>query len=103
MAISVNGKINTGLMEEIEQMVENKLQTFQKISIFLEIEEGMSFPAALKDVKFHLKFKGRFDKVAIVTERELLQKFMEVKDFFLDSEIKTFEKEDRIAAMNWVM
>lgn len=101
----INSEIDEEKMEEILYEVKNRIKVVTPISIYLEDEsdEGISVRGFLKALEFHFSHSKDLYKLAIVSNDKLTQKSMEIKDLLVPTKVKSFDREDRMSAMNWVM
>ena len=101
----VNQEIGQEKIEEILSALKERVEEVSPISLYVEDEsdEGISLAAFFKAVSFHFSHSKDLEKIAIVTNDKKFQKSMEMKDLLVSSDIKCFEKEKRLQAMNWVM
>ena len=103
--VRMKGKISTEDIEKIASYIEEKLQDFEKLSIYVEVEtfEGISIDAFFKDIKFGIKNFSRFDKKAVVTDKSWMRKVGDFSDrLFSSIEIKCFSFDQKDEAVKWV-
>lgn len=103
--VRMKGKIETEDIEKIAEYIEGKLNDFDKLSIYVEVEsfEGISIDAFFKDLKFGIKNFNKFDKKAVVTDKSWMKKLGEVSDkLFSNIEIKCFSFDQKEDAVKWV-
>ncbi len=101
----ISGKIEKPDLDQVIAAIEKKLQKVDKIGIYVELEsfDGISFDALADDVKFALANLNRFDKKAVVSEEEWVEKAAEFADkVFSGIEIRHFSPEEREKAKKWV-
>ncbi|PRX52369.1 SpoIIAA family protein [Salegentibacter salegens] len=101
----INEEIDQKKIEEILSEIKDRLENVSPICLYIEDEsdEGISLGGFLKAVKFHFSHSEDLYKMAIVTDDKLFKKSMDVKDFIVPADVKSFEKKERMKAMNWVM
>lgn len=101
----VKTEIDQEKMEEILSEVKNRIKVVTPICIYLEDEsdDGISVRGFLKAIEFHFSHSKDIDKLAVVSDDKLTQKSMEMKDLIVPAKVKSFERRDRLKAMNWVM
>ena len=105
IGLSLDGKIQTEDIELVASICENRFDKFEKLSIYVEIEsfEGLSIEAFFKDLKFGIKNFGKFDKKAVVTDKNWVKKLGEVSDkLFSSIEIRCFSFDEIDEARSWV-
>lgn len=91
-------------VEKLEAKLIEKLNNFEKINLYVEdtSHADVSLRAILKSVPFRLKTAKRYGRVAVVTDRTWLQVVSNVERLFVDAEIRIFEGERRLEALQWV-
>ena len=101
----VKTEIDQEKMEEILSEVKNRIKVVTPICIYLEDEsdDGISVRGFLKAIEFHFSHSKDIDKLAVVSDDKLTHKSMEMKDLIVPAKVKSFERRDRVKAMNWVM
>ncbi|HEY9184496.1 MAG TPA: STAS/SEC14 domain-containing protein [Salegentibacter sp.] len=101
----VNEEIDKNKMEDILAAIKDRLEVVSPICLYLEdtSDEGISIPAFLKTLEFHFSHPQDFEKIAVVTNDKLFKKSMELKNHLVLAKVKTFERKDRLNAMNWVI
>ncbi len=102
----IKGKIDADDFDRIAAFIEQHLKTHDKLRVFAEIEsiEGMSLEAFLKDLKFGFKNYNRFEKAAVITDKDWLRKVVEIEDkLFPGTEMKFFPLAEKEAAMEWLV
>jgi len=101
----VDGQIQTADFDRIADMVEEKLKSHRKLRMYAEIKslKGMTLEAFLKDLKFKIKHHDRFEKAAIVSDKDWLRKIVDVEDKVLNGiEMKSFTLSEEQDAMAWI-
>ena len=105
VGIRISGKIERADMEKIIGGVKAKFAQNEKLGVYVELEsfEGISFEALIQDLKFGLPNIRRFNKKAVVSQKEWLGKIAEISDrVFPGIEIRHFPFEQKEEAMEWV-
>lgn len=104
VGIIIDDDVDRRMLGEIHDLLRNKFQQTAAINLYLELKPGIGVPVPLlvKDLIFQLRHKGKFHKLAIVTDLDLLRNLMKFRDLLLDAEVETFTHQNRIAAMNWI-
>lgn len=104
VGILVDSDINNEVIDEIHAEILAKLEENETINLFVEIEKGhhVSFTSLLKDLIFKLDHAKQFTKIAMVTDLNWLSTIMSMKDLIMKAEVRTFDNEQRLEAMNWI-
>lgn len=101
----VDGQIQAADFDRIADMVEEKLKSHRKLRMYAEIKslKGMTLEAFLKDLKFKIKHQDRFEKAAIVSDKEWLREIVAVEGKVLNGiEVKSFTLSEEQDAMAWI-
>ncbi|WP_010230338.1 SpoIIAA family protein [Gillisia marina] len=100
----IDSEVNSKLIEELHEAINNKLQENETINLFIEIKQGnkISFSALMKDLKFKKEHAQQFGKIVVVTDLNWFQNVMEIKDLLMDAEVRGFEPKYRMKAMSWI-
>ncbi|WP_081210505.1 SpoIIAA family protein [Salegentibacter sediminis] len=101
----VNEEIDQKKMEEILATIKDRLEVVSPICLYLEdaSDEGISILAFLKTLEFHFSHPKDFEKIAVVTDDKLFKKSMELKNLLVYAKVKSFERKERLSAMNWMI
>ena len=101
----VKEEIDQEKAEEILSALKERVKKVSPICLYLEDQgnEGISVIGFMKTLSFHFSHSKDLEKIAIVTNDIGFQKSMELKDLFVPAQVKCFESERRMEAMNWVM
>lgn len=108
VGIRVDRSIVASDIERAMKALEEKLQTNDRVSFFVEIDDlsGVSPEAIFKDIRFgleQLKNLGRFYRSAVVTDIKWIRAAAGVEDLLIPRvEVKAFEKADRDVALAWI-
>ena len=101
----VNAEIDKEKMEEILNAVKGRIEKVTPIRLYLEdqSDEGISFGAFMKTLAFHFSHGKDLEKIAIVTDDTVFHNSMEMKDVFVPARVQSFDRKERLKAMNWVI
>ena len=102
----IDGKINKEDILEISCLVEDKLKRCNKLRVYVEVinVEGISFEALMTDLKLAFKHYRKFERKAIVTDKEWIHYVSPVANrLFPGIEVKCFSFEERDKAYEWIM
>ena len=104
VGIIIDDDVDRMMLGEIHDLLREKFQQSASLNVYLELKPGINIPVPLlvKDLIFQLRHKGKFNKLAIVTNLDLLRNLMKFRDLILDAEVETYTHANRIAAMNWI-
>ncbi|MDN3725255.1 STAS/SEC14 domain-containing protein [Aequorivita sp. SDUM287046] len=100
----VDGSYDERAVESIQTQVIEKLELFDKLSLYIEDTENadISIKSVMKNVPFKLKTGNRFQKVAVVTDRKWLQVVSNFEKLFFSAEIRIFSGHQRLDAIQWI-
>ena len=105
LGIILEQKMTSENLKQIQKMLQEMIDRHSEVRIYLEDKnnDGISLPAALKDLTYEMSRKRALKKIAVVTDAKFFKLVTEVKEKLLDTEVESFGKENRMQAMNWVM
>ncbi|WP_114492038.1 STAS/SEC14 domain-containing protein [Candidatus Ulvibacter alkanivorans] len=100
----LTGTFDDKIVERLHQEILEKLQTHDKINLYIEYNgiDEFTLPSLLKELIFKLKHTDDFDKVALVADEKWIKLCASMENLFLSSNIKNFDVEDRLKAINWI-
>ena len=100
----VDGKYDEGSVEKIQIEVNNKLEIYDRVNLYIEdaINADISLKAVVKSLPFKIKTGNRFDKVAVVTDRKWLQIVSTLEKLFFNTELRIFSTQQRLEAIHWI-
>lgn len=101
----INEEIDQEKMADILSTIKDRLEVVSPISLYLEDEtdKGISIGGFLKAMEFHFSHSKDLKKIAIVTDNKIFEKSVKIKNFMISGKMKSFERKDRMKAMNWLM
>lgn len=105
VGIILEQKMDHDRLKQIQQMLQEKIEKYNKINVYLEDrhDDGITLKAVFKDLLFEMQQKNSLHKIAVVTDAKFFKLFTEVKKILVDAQVESFDKEERMKAMNWVM
>ena len=104
VGIMIDSNIDDKVLREVHNFIESRFVKNDTINLLVEIKPGVEIPILVmfKDLLFKLSHNRCFRKIAVISEEGFFKKMMSFKDFLMDAEVKTFDSEDRLKAMNWI-
>lgn len=104
VGIMIDSNVDKELLKEVHEFIESKFVEDDTINLLVEIKPGVEIPVFImfQDLLFKLSHNRCFRKIAVISEEGFFKKVMKFKDILMDAEVKTYNIEDRIAAMNWI-
>jgi len=105
IAMKIVGKIEKSDMDGLIKDIQGKLEHVDKLGIYVELESfgGISLNALIEDIKFAFPNLKKFNKKAVVSDKEWLGKVVEVGNkFFPSMESRHFSLDQRDEALAWV-
>lgn len=105
LGILIKKEIDVQMIEEIEKMLKERMQKYSDVRVYVEDQEknGISVKAVLKHLMFHFSDTASLRKLAVVTDASFFKAVMEIKGKLIGTDVETFDPEDRLKAMNWIM
>lgn len=104
VGLIIDEDIKKGNLEEVHEVILNKIAEFGKVNIFCEISKGhdLAFQCLIEELKFNFENSQNIDKFAIVTDLTWLRAAMNINDLMVNTTIQPFEIKDRMDAIQWV-
>ena len=95
--------------EDYDEVFKPKLnqviQEYGKIRVLMYFAEnfaGWETEAAWDDVKYGIKHRNDFEKIAVVGGSKWVEWVTRISAYFIDGQVKTYEASDFQAAISWV-
>lgn len=100
----LQGKIDLYAIDELNHVIAEKLQKYQKINLYLEDDNITKFTlgSVYKQVAYKFANGSRFNKIALVTNRKWIRLFGNLDDILLKATVRSFPVEKRMDAMDWI-
>lgn len=104
IGIMIDRDLTDPILEDITAKIQEKLKIYDSLNIFIELEKdhSISFKALMKGIKYKYSHEDQFNKIAIVTDSKWFQTAVNVSDVFLDVDVRTYDLEDRLDAIQWI-
>ncbi|KAF0805930.1 hypothetical protein A6D6_01986 [Alcanivorax xiamenensis] len=105
VGLRIDGRIDQESFDAVLADMERRLQQYDTLRVYVELEAlgAMSLETLFKDLKFGLGHMSRFDKEAVVTDKQWLHRIGPVVNkLFPSVEVKVFATEEKGAALRWV-
>jgi hypothetical protein len=103
---SIEGAIDKESMSELLNVIENASKNHEKIRLIGRMNEFPkfeSFDAFTETAKLKMKAVGNVEKMAIVTDKDWLENFIEFADFMTPNmPLKDFETDEYDEALAWI-
>jgi hypothetical protein len=103
-ATRVSGKITKEDFKTLKAELLKRFNSYDKISWYYEMVnfKGWELNTFFEDIKFSMKSKQKFNRVAIVGDKyieDLMAKFYKI---ISPAEVKYFDLQDKEAAFDWI-
>jgi len=105
LGIRITGKIEREDMDKIVKAAEAGFKKFEKLTVYVEVVSfgGISLSALIEDLAFAIPNYGRFEKKAVVSDKEWLGKVANWSDKFVPGiTVRHFTPDERDKALEWV-
>ena len=105
IGLRISGRIEKSDMDRVVQATEEKFALADKLGIFVEVESfgGISFEALMEDIRFAFPNLKRFDKKAVVSDKQWHGTMARISDkLFPGIEVRHFAPEQREEALRWL-
>lgn len=101
--VKVSGPIVAEDYKSLRSSIEEMLRDQDQIELLMLVEslDEMTPQAMWEDLKM-AEFLDHFERMAIVTDKDWLDRMMDAADMALDVELKHFEVGQRKAALQWL-
>ncbi len=100
----IDGDYDVEAIKLLEEELLKKFQKFDHVSLYLEDSgiESFSLSSIINTMIFPFKHRGKFRKVALVTDRKWIHMLASLNDVFMKAEVRNFRIEDRQQAIDWI-
>ena len=105
VGIRVKGKLTKSDIIMIEEAVDAKLDLYEKLSVYVEIEKfsGLTWQAFWEDLKYGLPKWRRFSKKAVVSQEDWVKNLYKIAgDLVPGIKVKHFSPDEVEKAKKWV-
>ena len=104
VGIMVNENVTKEYLEEIHKIVEDKLKEHDYINLFCEIMPDNKVPLKflLENMKFKFDHSENIVKLAMVTDLAWIRTIMDIDNYFVSTQVRTFEIDNRLEAIQWI-
>ena len=104
VGIMVDKDVNKNYLDEIHSVIEEKLKEHDSINLFCEIMPDNKVPLKflIENMKFKFDHSEQIQKLAMVTDLSWVRGIMDVDNFFVSTEVRSFELKDRLEAIQWI-
>ncbi len=104
VGIMVDQDITEEYLNDVHKKVEQKLKEHDSINLFCEIMPNNKVPLKLliENLKFKFDHSDQIRKLAFVTDLKWVRGIMKIDDFFVSTDVRSFELKDRIKAIQWI-
>lgn len=104
VGIMVDHHMDKECLNSIHEMIERKLMEHETINLFCEIMPDQKVPLkfAFEDLKFKWEHSKQIKKMSIVTDIAWIRSVMDFDNLFVSTEVRTFERKDRLSAIQWI-
>jgi len=109
IGLSIDGKIETRDIEEMKNLVEERLKSQPKLRVYVEVKsfQGISVEALWEDLKFGLGHLKYFDKKAVVCDAAWVNKLTIAGNKIFSNithlEAKCFSWSEKDQALEWII
>lgn len=104
LGLMIDRDITKSYLDEVHLLIEEKLKEHETISLFCEIMPNNEVPLKLflENIKFKYDHSDQIKKIAMVTDLGWIRGIMEIDNFFVVTEVRSFELKDRLEAIQWI-
>jgi len=100
----LSGRVDDTIIEKFQSEILDKLESFDKINLYLEDNgiDSFSLSAIFNEIQFKMSHANRFSKIVLVTDRTWIKFCGDIEGLFMGAEVTSFTTEKRLDAMNWI-
>jgi hypothetical protein len=106
LGVSAEGQISGSDYETILiPALDIKLKAYKKISMLYHLGSnftGFDFNAILDDAKMGMKHLSAWEKIALVSDHEMINTFAKFFGYMMSCELQIFKEDELIKAKNWI-
>lgn len=104
VGIMIDRDVTKEYLDEIHGLIEKKLKLNDHINLYCEImpESKVPFKFLIENIKFKFDHADQIKRMAMVTDLGWVRHIVDLDKFLLSTEVRTYELEDRLEAINWV-
>lgn len=104
VGVMVDRDVTREYLNEIHSLIEEKLKVNDFINLYCEIMPGSKVPFKylLENIRFKFDHANQIKKMAMVTDLGWVRHIVEVDKYFVSTEVRTYELDDRLEAINWI-
>ena len=104
VGIMVDEDVDQEYLEKVHEIIEEKLAVNDKINLFCEIMPNNDVPLKFlfENIKFKFEHSDQINKLAMVTDLNWVRGIMDIDNYFVSTEVKSFELKDRLEAIQWI-
>jgi hypothetical protein len=102
LALTIDGGYDQRELEEVHELMEEKLHHFPSLRMYLEIRGISDTEHAFKDLGLHLDLLKNFDRTALVTDADTPASLAEHGDPLFACPIQGFDLDHRQQALSWI-
>ena len=100
----LEGTFGEETVQQLHARILEKFEDFETINLYLEDSgiETFSLTAVIENLFFKLEHNGKFNKVALVSDRKWIHLCGKLEKMLGDIDIRSFVSEDRMEAITWI-
>lgn len=96
VALTVFGEFTLEDLQEVEQLIEDKLRFMGAVYLLFDLREMASFTldVAWEEVQFSRKHEYEIDRIAVVTHNQWLSWSAWIAQIFTETDVRVFDEPD---------
>lgn len=101
----VSGRVDRADLKPVVSELERLFKFHDRLRVYAEVEsfDGITLPALIEDLRFGLRHLRRFEREAIVSDKQWLARLADIGDkLFPSMEVRHFSWDDKIEALAWI-
>jgi anti-anti-sigma regulatory factor len=102
--IVLRGDLNADEFRQIVHQLESLCAAHPKIRVLFDATElnRYDFSIALQEFDFYKRYRGRVERIALVSDNAFRQFVVKLLDGFVDTELEAYPLKERAEARDWV-
>lgn len=104
IAVEIEGHVTQDDLLKLDKVIQEKFSEKGEFNLYAILYhfEGASFKALLEELKIDVERWSQYNKLAVISDDEKLEKFVETSDLLPSIKTKHFDIDQMEAAWEWI-
>lgn len=100
----IDGPYDKAMIENVQTEIKKKLEVYEKLNFYIEdtANAEISLVKMIINLPFKIRIGNRFDKIAIVTDRNWMRVIRNFENLFLNADLRVYSSDQRMEAIQWI-